>query len=102
MKAHAVAPCVLYEPALHGKHTADEFAPIATEKVPATQGVHVELSAAPTKVLKDPAQQGKQAAIEDAPVALLNVPARQFVGSTDDKGQNEPIGQMTGAPDEQK
>jgi hypothetical protein len=51
VKAHAVAPCVLYVPALHGAHTVDEFAPIATEKVPASQGMHVELIAAPTKEL---------------------------------------------------
>jgi hypothetical protein len=42
---------LLYEPALQGKHAADEFAPVSTENVPAAQGVQVELIAAPTKVL---------------------------------------------------
>ena len=43
-----------------------------------------------------------QAEMEEAPVALLNVPAPQGVGFVEESGQNEPIGQMTGAPDEQK
>ena len=102
MKAHAVAPCVLNEPALHGKQTADEFAPIAAENVPDAHGTQVELIAAPTKVLKVPGKQGMQAEMEEAPVALLNVPARQFVGFIDESGQNEPGGHRTGVPDEQK
>jgi hypothetical protein len=42
---------VLKEPVEHGWQTAEEFAPIATEKVPAAHGAHVELIAAPTKEL---------------------------------------------------
>jgi hypothetical protein len=62
----------------------------------------VELSAAPTKVLYVPAKQRVQTAMFDAPVTLLNVPTGQGVGFTEENGQNEPMGQMTGAPDEQK
>lgn len=51
VKAHDVAPWVLKDPGLQGKHTADEFAPVATENVPAAQGTHVELITAPTTVL---------------------------------------------------
>lgn len=40
-------------------------------------------------------------ALEDVPVILLNVPARQRVAFTEDHGQNEPAGQVTGAPLEQ-
>jgi hypothetical protein len=35
----------------HGWQTEDEFAPVASEKVPAAQGMHVELIAAPTTEL---------------------------------------------------
>ena len=51
VKSQDEAPCVLYEPALHGKHAADVFAPVATENVPAAQGVQEELIAAPTTAL---------------------------------------------------
>jgi hypothetical protein len=42
---------VLKVPVKQGWQTAEEFAPIATEKNPAAQGTHVELIAAPTKLL---------------------------------------------------
>jgi len=35
---------------------------------------------------------------EDAPRPLLKDPPEQLIGSTEDHGQNEPAGQMTGAP----
>ena len=63
--------------------------------------MHVELIAAPMKELNVPASQGVQEEAEEAPVILLNEPAAHGIGSTDDHGQNEPAGQMTGAPDEQ-
>jgi hypothetical protein len=42
---------VLNDPVKHGRHTVEELAPIVSEKVPAAQGMHVELIAAPTKEL---------------------------------------------------
>lgn len=38
---------------------------------------------------------------ELAPRMSLNVPAGQGVGFTEETGQKEPAGQMTGAPEEQ-
>jgi hypothetical protein len=66
------------------------------QKWPSGQLSHVTVPVCHAYV---PATQGKHA---DAPVALLNEPAGQGVGFTEDSGQNEPMGQMTGAPDEQK
>jgi hypothetical protein len=98
VKVHVVAPCVLKDPAKHGRQDAVEFAPATVANVPAAHGTQVELIAAPTKVLYEPGIQRAQAAIEDAPVALLNVPEGQAVALTDEaKGQNEPGGQRTGA-----
>jgi hypothetical protein len=37
----------------------------------------------------------------EAPVAALNVPAGQAVALKEEKGQYEPAGQRTGAPEEQ-
>jgi hypothetical protein len=51
VKVQDDAPWMLKVPAKHGKHAADEFAPVATENVPAAQGEQVELIAAPTKAL---------------------------------------------------
>ena len=58
VKSQDVAPSGLKEPVAHGKHAAGELAPLVREKVPAAQGVQVELSAAPTNVLKVPGRQG--------------------------------------------
>jgi hypothetical protein len=44
-------PCVLNDPALHGKHSAEELPPIAEENVPAPHGMHAVLQAAPEKIL---------------------------------------------------
>ena len=49
-----------------------------------------------------PVGHARQVAFVDAPVELLNVPGGQFVGSADPHGQNDPEGQITGAPDAQK
>ena len=51
VKGHDDAPWMLYEPKAQGWQTADELAPIMTEKDPAAQGVQTELVAAPTKEL---------------------------------------------------
>ena len=46
--------------------------------------------------------EGMHALIEIAPVVMLSVSAGQGVAFTEDSGQYDPIGQMSGAPDEQK
>ncbi len=48
VKAQVVAPLVLKDPAAQGRHTEEDIVP---EKVPAAQGLQVELSAAPRVVL---------------------------------------------------
>ena len=40
--------------------------------------------------------------MEEAPVALLNVPAGQSWALMEERGQKEPAGQKTGAPEAQK
>jgi hypothetical protein len=42
------------------------------------------------------------AELDEAPVVLLNEPAMHGIGLTDDQGQKDPGGQMTGVPEEQK
>jgi hypothetical protein len=71
VKAHDVAPSMLYEPITQGWQKAAVFAPVVTEKDPASHGTHVELIAAPTNELYVPGSQGVQADIEKAPVTLL-------------------------------
>ncbi len=51
VKAQAVAPCVLKDPAPQGRQKAEELAPGVVEKVPAAQGLQVVLSAVPGVVL---------------------------------------------------
>jgi hypothetical protein len=49
-----------------------------------------------------PEGHARQVAFDDAPTELLYVAAGQPVGLTDAHGQNEPVGQSSGAPDAQK
>jgi hypothetical protein len=51
--------------------------------------------------LQNPAPQVIHVAFEDAPIVALYVPAGQTVGFKESKGQKEPAGQMTGAPEKQ-
>jgi hypothetical protein len=74
---------------------------VEVEYVPAGQAAQVEGTAAPTKVLYFPAPQRVQEALEAAPVADDQVPAGQGVGFTEESGQYEPAGQITGAPETQ-
>ena len=86
---------MLKDPVKQGWQTAEEFAPIARENVPAAHGVHVEIVSAPTIGLKDPAQQGMQLELEDAPVRLLKVPAWQGMPG----GVLETVPEGVGVPD---
>ncbi len=62
---------------------------------------HCWQAAEPGADEKLPAGQGAQVSLEDAPVAALAVPAGQGVAATEEKGQKEPGGQNTGAPEAQ-
>lgn len=81
--------------AAHAWHDVAESAPTSIENVPAGQGVHVVLKTAPAMGLYVPARQRVQF---EAPVLLLNVPLWQGVAFAENCGQNDPIGQTTGAP----
>lgn len=96
-----VEPCALSEPAAHGRHNDDELAPVPVPYVPAGQGMHTELQDAPTNEEYVPAGQAEHDELEDAPITKEYVPAAQGIAVTEESGQYEPEGQMTGTPDEQ-
>ena len=101
--AQEEAPAGLYLPMGQRVHAEEEFAPVDVEKEPAGQGAHVEGSAAPATALKVPAAHRIQVALEEAPVAADHVPAGQGTRFSpgERKGQYEPAGHNTGAPEEQ-
>ncbi len=64
-------------------------------------GKHVVIDIAPTSALQNSVPQEVHVAFEAAPIVALQVPAGQNVAVKESKGQKEPAGQMTGAPEKQ-
>ena len=95
---HTAAPALLKVPAPHAPHVAPEVAPTAGLNVPAAQLTHVDEPGAAPKV---PIAQGRHAVMEALPLFGPNLPVGQGVAFSECRGQYEPMGQVTGAPEEQ-
>ena len=109
---HAVAPDSEKVRAAQGVQEEAEVAEVAAENVPGSQSVGL----GEPRGQYAPAGQGEHAAVPLANVpavqvvavnahsvepAVLNVPAAQGTGSAEERGQAEPAGHNTGAPEEQ-
>jgi len=98
--AHAASP-LAYVPAGHVVALNAQKAARAGLYAPAAQGAHTAEEMPPTRGLKEPAAQGRHTEEETPPSFGLNVPAGQGEGFTEEKGQNDPAGHSTGAPEAQ-
>ena len=86
-------------PAAHGTQAALDVLPALGLYVPAAQSEHDGVP----PVLKVPAAHERHVAIEEAPSSADHLPAGQGVRLSTGvrKGQYEPAGHSTGAPEEQ-
>ena len=102
---------------MQGPEHVGEVKPVVFPNTPAGQLVHVRLLFDPTTALYVPAMHGmgstepngqklpkvqlKQDEFDAAPVVGLYVPEGHCVEFMEERGQNEPAGHITGAPEEQ-